>query len=68
MDRTTWGPRAGRREELTGRLPPPDGRALPVRDSTGYDGDGRPGPLPGSPPLTHDRLRAPIPRPVPVAG
>ncbi|MDN3263191.1 hypothetical protein QWJ26_25920 [Streptomyces sp. CSDS2] len=57
-----WG------EELTGRLLLPDGRALLVRDSTGYDGDGRLGPLLSSPPLTRDQLRTLMLRPVLVAG
>ncbi|TDT31516.1 hypothetical protein EV562_111123 [Streptomyces sp. BK208] len=61
-DGLEWG------EELTARLVLPDGRTLFVRDSAGYRGHGRLGPLLRTPPLTREQLRALVLRPEPVAG
>ncbi|WP_395576592.1 hypothetical protein [Streptomyces sp. BK79] len=47
----SWG------EELHARLSLPDGRALLVRDSAGFRGQGQLGPLLTSPPLTREQLR-----------
>ncbi|MEU3663821.1 hypothetical protein AB0E77_29375 [Streptomyces sp. NPDC032940] len=58
----SWG------EELAARLVLPDGRALFVRDSTGFRGQGALGPLLTSPPLTREQLRALALRPELLAG